>query len=504
VADWSRRAAHLALLLCLACAAHAANITVNDNEDVLHSPGCAVTGTGNCTLRDAITFANRNPGPDSVSLAGLTFRPTSPLPVITDDGLTLAGLGSSFLFPNPATIDGSLAGASDGLTIAANGCSISALSVEQFQGTGIVILGSNNSFPVVVGCFGASCFPYVVSANGNAGHGFEIRSGSGNLLAGAAAVENGGNGIFVHGGASTTTIAPAAGPADFNPQVAIGSNGLSGIRIGDRASDTLTQRNTVGRLTTNSGNGGLPVDLAGDCVTPNDPLDADAGPNGLQNFPLVSSSSFNADGTLLSISGTLEGAPNASLTVRFYAAAGQFVGGFVGETAVTTDALGLASFTSSFTRSGTANQPFPVQASATDGAGNTSELGPRPPEAPVTLSFHTTTPCRLLDTRESGGPLKSGIPQALVVAGQCGVPAQTARAVVLNVTVTNATAAGHVSFPAAAPLCQPETSTINFAPGQTRANSATVRLDAGTLLAYPLVANSGTVDLILDVSGYFE
>src|SRR5262249_30849944 len=36
-------------------------------------------------------------------------------------------------------------------------------------------------------------------------------------------------------------------------------------------------------------NGGLGIDLGNNGPTANDPLDADAGPNGLQNFPLVTS-----------------------------------------------------------------------------------------------------------------------------------------------------------------------------------------------------------------------
>jgi CSLREA domain-containing protein len=160
------------VLLALAFGAPtlAADIAVTDTGDALHDPGCAKTGTGTCTLRDAITFANANPGPDSIFLGGRLFRPTSSLPVITDGALTLVGLGYSFLFPSPSTIDGSLAGPSDGLTIAAEGCSISGLSIQGFNGTGIVIRGSNNSVPLVIGCFGASCLAYWVSASGNQGH----------------------------------------------------------------------------------------------------------------------------------------------------------------------------------------------------------------------------------------------------------------------------------------------------------------------------------------------
>jgi CSLREA domain-containing protein len=484
------------VLLALACGAPvlAADIPVNDTGDALHDPGCAKTGTGTCTLRDAITFANANPGPDSIFLGGRLFRPTSSLPVITDGALTLVGLGSmGGLFPSSSTIDGSLAGPSDGLTIAADGCSISSLLIQGFKGTGIVILGSNNSIPVVVTSALAVEF-HLVFASANQGRGFEIRGGAGNVLSGARAEQNGGNGIYLHAGAAGNVIAP-----DLNSLVYVSGNGLSGIRIGDGVSDTATQRNTIGRLMSDHGNGGLAVDLAGDCVTASDPLDTDTGPNGLQNFTLVSSASFNNDGTVLTMTGTLNSAPNATFALRFYTRFGEFVG----ETAVTTDGTGDVSYSLSITRLGPANESVPVLASATDAAGNTSELTPMPSVALPALAFHTTTPCRVTDTRESGGPLTSRIPRSLALAGQCGVP-QTARAVVLNVTVTNPTASGHVSFPGEAPLCRPDTSTINFSAGQTRANRAVVRLDAGGLLAYPVLVGSGTVDLILDVSGYLE
>lgn len=46
--------------------AGAAVIVVNDPGGDVHSPGCADTGTGTCTLADAITFANSNPGLDEI------------------------------------------------------------------------------------------------------------------------------------------------------------------------------------------------------------------------------------------------------------------------------------------------------------------------------------------------------------------------------------------------------------------------------------------------------
>src|SRR5690606_16026459 len=70
-------------------AAPLATIVVNDAGDALHSPGCATTGTGACTLRDAITFANSNAGADTIDLrTDVTL--TSILPNITSD-ITING-----------------------------------------------------------------------------------------------------------------------------------------------------------------------------------------------------------------------------------------------------------------------------------------------------------------------------------------------------------------------------------------------------------------------------
>ncbi|HTO77553.1 MAG TPA: S-layer homology domain-containing protein [Thermoanaerobaculia bacterium] len=78
----------------------AATIVVNDVSDTLHDSGCAATGAGTCTLRDAITFSNANAGKDEIDfkIAGtgvqtITFADTPP--DITDavviDGYTQEG-----------------------------------------------------------------------------------------------------------------------------------------------------------------------------------------------------------------------------------------------------------------------------------------------------------------------------------------------------------------------------------------------------------------------------
>jgi len=130
----------------------------------------------------------------------------------------------------------------------------------------------------------------------------------------------------------------------------------------------------------------------------------------------------------------------------------------------------------------------------------------RPGPGPAT-SFYTLPPCRLVDTRNPAGPiggpaLQPNAQRTFALAGACGVPA-TARALALNVTVVNPTAAGDLRlYPADQPT--PSASTINFGRGQTRANGALVSIsgDAGAVAVQS--DGAGAVDLILDVTGYFQ
>jgi hypothetical protein len=73
----------------------------------------------------------------------------------------------------------------------------------------------------------------------------------------------------------------------------------------------------------------------------------------------------------------------------------------------------------------------------------------------------------------------------------------------VNVAVTAPRAAGNLRlYPAGTWL--PGVSSINYSAGQTRGNNAIVSLNTAGALAVRCVQASGTVDLILDVNGYFE
>ncbi len=120
--------------------------------------------------------------------------------------------------------------------------------------------------------------------------------------------------------------------------------------------------------------------------------------------------------------------------------------------------------------------------------------------------FHTVTPCRIVDTRNATGPfgapaLSAGAARAFAIAGQCGVPTD-ASAVALNVTVTNPTSGGSLTaYPGTGEV--PGTSTVSFAAGRTRANNTTIGLVGGFVSILDR-QETGTTDVIIDVSGYYR
>jgi len=123
-------------------------------------------------------------------------------------------------------------------------------------------------------------------------------------------------------------------------------------------------------------------------------------------------------------------------------------------------------------------------------------------------TFYTLTPCRLADTRDPLSPegppaLQPGQDRTFVLSGRCGLPAG-ATAIAVNVTVTGGTAPGDLRiFPA--DVTMPLVSTINFTAGLTRANNAIVVATADGTVAIKVHNDStGTVQFILDVTGYFE
>jgi hypothetical protein len=148
--------------------------------------------------------------------------------------------------------------------------------------------------------------------------------------------------------------------------------------------------------------------------------------------------------------------------------------------------------------------PYHVQAVASN-AGGTGYGGDQSfTTAACPASFYTVPPCRILDTRPL--PLTGNLVWEFGIAPACGIPA-TATAISANVTGLDATAAGYLTFwPAQAP--RPNTSTLDFGPGQVRANNAILLLAPGLGVTMRAVwfefSSAGKFDLIIDVNGYFQ
>ncbi|MCU1366899.1 MAG: hypothetical protein JWL72_1496 [Ilumatobacteraceae bacterium] len=126
--------------------------------------------------------------------------------------------------------------------------------------------------------------------------------------------------------------------------------------------------------------------------------------------------------------------------------------------------------------------------------------------------FVPITPCRLIDTRPAPDnvgtrttPIGSGDTATFQVTGtngNCVIPA-TATGIATNATVVNPSASSYITiFPADASP-RPTASNLNFvARAAPTPNQVTVGLSAtGAISAYNL---SGTVDLLLDIVGYYE
>jgi hypothetical protein len=116
-----------------------------------------------------------------------------------------------------------------------------------------------------------------------------------------------------------------------------------------------------------------------------------------------------------------------------------------------------------------------------------------------------TNPVRALDTQHAIGvptaaKVASGGTVQLKLAGADSVPANAA-AVVLNVTETNSVGGGFVTaYPGLTAV--PTSSSLNFGPGQTVANTVIVKLGSDGSVDLRN-SSTGSIDLIADLEGYY-
>jgi CSLREA domain-containing protein len=192
---------------------------------------------------------------------------------------------------------------------------------------------------------------------------------------------NGRNGVLLQG------VGSSVGGTDAGTANLIAYNTDAGVQVLGNDTDTFSFGNTI-RGNSIHDNGGLGIDLsllqppyteAGDGVTPNDvcDMDADGGPNFLQNFPELFAPTFNQDGTV-TVTGVLHSTPSRNFTIDVYADTSADPSGYgegetyLGATTVTTDTNGFASF--SFTSGTQVSSSAFFSATATDDFGDTSEF----------------------------------------------------------------------------------------------------------------------------------
>lgn len=115
------------------------------------------------------------------------------------------------------------------------------------------------------------------------------------------------------------------------------------------------------------------------------------------------------------------------------------------------------------------------------------------------LRFFPVAPCRLVDTRLSGGPIAAGTARDFSAAGLCGIPGD-AKAYSLNVT---AVPPGPLIYLTLWPTgsTRPAVSTLNSFSGRVTANAALASSGTGGQLS---VYVTNDTDVVLDVNGYFR
>ncbi len=152
------------------------------------------------------------------------------------------------------------------------------------------------------------------------------------------------------------------------------------------------------------------------------------------------------------------------------------------------------------------NWPAPPFWSPTAARAAQPESTRSPQSLPTTpLPFIATAPCRMLDTRITGGPIASGSNRDVTLTGApCGIPsaaaAVSANFVIFNIVGTSSNGVLKV-FPAGSSSFQ---ALLNWTPNTGQVDNASV-VPLGTGGAITLQPNQGmgTVDMVIDVNGYY-
>jgi uncharacterized repeat protein (TIGR01451 family)/CSLREA domain-containing protein len=191
----------------------------------------------------------------------------------------------------------------------------------------------------------------------------------GNLIgtnaAGSATLGNTMEGVFINSAPGNTIGGTAAGAGNV-----IRNNGLSGVAL-TSASGAVPSKILANSVFQNNGRG---IDLGKNGKTANDPQDPDAGPNDLQNYPILVTTPGSE-----TVGGTLNSTPNTTFRLEFFGNSACDPSGngegerFVGSQDVTTDANGDAQVSAAFDSFAIGDV---ITATATAPNGATSEFSP--------------------------------------------------------------------------------------------------------------------------------
>jgi len=320
--------------LCAPVDPMAQTYTVNTTADI--DDGICTAGPGGCTLRDAINTANAHAGGDKIGFAipGAAVQiiaPASALPTITE-AVSIDGYTQQGAMPNTTAegdnaviliqIDGSGSSSGIGLDVCASNTTVRGLSMTRWVSAialaRTILCGTLGGIRIEGNFLGLSPDG---NAAGNTGYAVDV-DGAAARIGGTLPAERNvvsANGtvtstavgaIHVTGNGSTGTAIlgnyigtdPSGALTRGNLREGISSSS-GGIVIGGAAPNRIAFNRTGVAMLGSTGttllgneifsNSALAIDLIAsgsslDGVTPNDANDADAGPNGLQNFPVLS------------------------------------------------------------------------------------------------------------------------------------------------------------------------------------------------------------------------
>jgi len=286
------------------------------------------------------------------------------------------------------------------------------------------------------------------------------------------------NGIGIGSAQGSNVLIGGTTPGTAN---VIAFNDFKGVSVGD-ASGVRILGNSIYSNQFNA-SPALGIDLGGDGVTPNDPStdvgDADTGPNGLQNFPVITAAdATSVPGTTI-ISFTLNSGISTDYRIEFFANAAADPSGYgegqtyLGSTDVKTDDFGAVSF----------NTPIHVAAPGQFITATATNI------SPASADFNSTSEFSA-DFQATGGPVApppppGGLPMLSIAGvsaaeGDSGAtdfnfPVTLSASSATDVTVQYGTAPGTAD----ASDYTPASATLTIPAGQT-AGTITVHVSGDT------------------------